>query len=271
MSPKATKKKSVRKKPDFREKSWYQVISPKSFNNQPIGEIVGLENTIIGRTIETSLFDFTNSFKDINLKLTFKVVSLNEEAKTCQSIFFGHSYSNDYIRSLIGRGTSKIQTIQNLTTKDKYIFRVTTICTTIKRARSSQQILIRKIMREILQEFAKSYNHEKFVKGMIYGEFQHQVQRIAKSIYPLSTATVVKSKLISIPEGGEDREVPDDNFEIVEIDIKRSRKSEIRRSERINVKKLARKSSNAQKKVAEEEINSDDIEEDLEPNEAKEV
>ena len=97
-------------------------------------------------------------------------------------------------------------------------------------------------MREILKEFAQSLNHEKFVRGMIYGEFQHQIRRIAKTIYPLSSSTVIKSKLISIPEGGEDKEVPDDEFEIVEVEVKRSRKSEMRRTERINVKKLVRKS-----------------------------
>ncbi len=245
MTPKARKKKD-----SFKEKNWYQVISPKSFKNIPIGEIIGSDNNIIGRVIETSLYDFTESYKDINLKLKFKVVSINEEASTCQTIFFGHSYSNDYVRGLVGRGTSKVQTITNLTTQDKYVYRVTTICTTIKRARSSQEILIRKIMSEILKKFAKSNNHEKFVKGIIYGEFQHQIQRIAKTIYPLSSSTVIKSKLISIPEGGEDREVPDDQFEIVDVEVKRSRKSEMRRTERINVKKLAQKST---KKVVAEE------------------
>ena len=246
MSQKARKKKPKVKKISFKDKDWYEVFSPKSFDNKSIGEIIGLENTIVGRTLETSLYDFTENFRDINLKLKFRIVSVNNEAKTCQSIFYGHAFSNDYVRSLIGRGTSKIQTIINLTTKDNYAFRVTTVCTTIKRARSSQQILIRKIMREILKEFAKSLNHEKFVRGMIYGEFQHQVRRIAKTIYPLSSSTVIKSKLISIPEGGEDKEVPDDEFEIVEVEVKRSRKSEMRRTERINVKKLARKSAQAQ-------------------------
>ena len=262
MSSKVAKKKSTRKKPDFRSKSWYEVIAPKAFNNKLIGEIIGNDNNILGRTIETSLFDFSGSFKDINLKMTFKIVSVNEESKTCQSIFFGHSYSNDYVRSLVGRGTSKVQTIQNLTTKDKYVFRVTTICTTIKRARSSQQILIRKIMNEILKEFAKSLNHEKFVKGMISGEFQHQVQRIAKTIYPLSNSTIIKSKVIAIPEGGEDKIVPDDKFDIVEIDVKRSRKSEIRRTERINVKKLARKSAPSNKKESDEKDKKENEEED---------
>lgn len=134
---------------------------------------------------------------------------------------------------------------------------------TIKRARSSQQILIRKIMNEILREFAKSLNHEKFIAGMIYGEFQNQIMRVAKTIYPLSNSVVIKSKLISIPEGGEDKEVPDDQFEIVEVEVPRSRKSEIKRSERINVKKLAQSKTvtPAPAPEVEEEITTEDSEE----------
>jgi hypothetical protein len=115
-------------------------------------------------------------------------------------------------------------------------------------------------MSEILKKFAKSHNHEKFVKGMIYGEFQHQIQRIAKTIYPLSNSTVVKSKLISIPEGGEDKEVPDDQFDIIDVEVQRSRKSEIRRTERINVKKFAQKSNRKNKKdeTSEDEEDKDE-------------
>ena len=108
-------------------------------------------------------------------------------------------------------------------------------------------------MREILREFANSLNHEKFISGVIYGEFQNQIQRVAKTIYPLSNSVIIKSKLISIPEGGEDKEIPDDQFEIVEVEVKRSRKSEIKRSERINVKKLAQTSSRSQRRTAKAE------------------
>lgn len=239
MSSKARKKKAKVKKVSFKDKSWFQIVTPKIFNYKPIGEVLGVEDNLIGRTIETLLFDFTQKYTDISLKLKFQVTDVNQEAKKCNTVFTGHEYTNDFIRSLIGRGSSKIQTILNLTTKDGFIYRITTICTTLKRARSSQIILIRKIMREILQEFARSINHEKFIAGVIYGEFQNQIQRVAKTIYPLSSCVIVKSKLISIPEGGEDTVIPDDQFEIVEVDVKRSRKSEIRRSERINVKKLA--------------------------------
>ena len=244
MSSRTKKKKIQGRKVSFKDKQWYEVITPKIFDFKPIGEISGFENNVVGRTLETLLFDFTHKYNDISLKLKFRIMAVNEEAKKCRSIFVGHQYTNDFIRSLIGRGSSKIQIILNLTTKDGYIFRVTTICTTLKRARNSQIVIIRKIMREILREFAVSLNHEKFVAGVIYGEFQTQIKRVAKTIYPLSNCVVVKSKLISIPAGGEDTETPDNQFEIVEVDVKRSRKSEIRRSERVNVKKLQPKKSN---------------------------
>ncbi len=241
MSSREKKKKLKGKKVSFKDKQWYEVVTPKTFDFKPIGEISGLENNLVGRTLETLLFDFTNKYSDISLKLKFRVKDHNKEAKKCNTIFVGHQYTNDFIRSLIGRGSSKIQIILNLTTKDEYVFRLTTVCTTLKRARNSQIVLIRKIMREILVEFAQSLNHEKFVAGVIYGEFETQIKRVAKTIYPLSNCVVVKSKLVSIPAGGEDKEIPDSQFEIVEVDVKRSRKSEIRRTERVNVKKLVKR------------------------------
>jgi hypothetical protein len=102
-------------------------------------------------------------------------------------------------------------------------------------------------MREILKELANSLNHEKFISGIVYGEFQNQIQRIAKTIYPLSSCTIIKSKLLFVPEGGEDREfVPqEEKYEIVEVDVQRTRKSDIKRTERINVKKFAQEKTKA--------------------------
>ncbi|MFX1365275.1 MAG: 30S ribosomal protein S3ae [Promethearchaeota archaeon] len=259
MSSKSRKKKPKVKKVKWADKKWITIYAPKIFNNKEIGEIIGLEDTIAGRTVENLLYDFTGKYSDISLKLLFKVSNLNFENGKADSIFYGHQYTSDFIRSLIGRGSSKIQIIKNLTTKDGYVFRVTGICTTIKRARSSQIELIRKIMDEVLREFASLYNHEKFIKAMISRELDNQIQRVAKTIYPLSNSVLIKSKIVSIPEGGEDKEIPDDEFDIVEVDIKRSRKSEIKRSERINVKKLWHPKSADEPVNAKVESNSKEI------------
>jgi len=250
MSQKVRKKKVRVKKVSFKDKSWFTLKAPKSFNFKEIGEISGFENNVIDRTIEILLYDITNSFSDINLKIKFKVIDVNPEANTCNTEFIGHVFTNDFVRSLIERGSSKIQIILNITTKDGYAYRLTTICTTIKRARSSQQILIRKIIKEILTEFGKSVDHEKFISGMVYGEFGKQIQRVAKTIYPLSNSSIIKSKLISVPEGGTDQVYisKEEDYDIVEVEVKRSRKSEIKRSERINVRKLAQTKPTPRKK-----------------------
>jgi len=268
MSQKARKKRVRVKKVSFKDKSWFALKAPKSFNFKEIGEIMGFENNVIGRTIEILLYDITNSFSDINLKIKFKVIDVNAETNNCNTMFIGHVFTNDFVRSLIERGSSKIQIILNIPTKDGYVYRLTTICTTIKRARSSQQILIRKIIREILNEFGKSVDHEKFISGMVYGEFSKQIQRVAKTVYPLSNSSIIKSKLVSIPEGGVDHVYisKDEDFEIVEVDVKRSRKSEIKRSERINVRKLAQTKPTPQKKEI-SDLNVPDISEEEEEEE----
>lgn len=262
MSQKTRKRKAKVKKVTFKEKNWYPVIAPKSFNFREIGEVIGLPNNLIGRTLEILLYDITDDYSDISLKLKFKISEINSDKGVCNSIFWGHQYTNDYVRSLIGRGSSKVQVILNLVTKDNWGFRLTIICTTIRRARSSQQIVIRKIIMEILREFAKNLNHEKFINGIIYHEFENQINRVAKTIYPLSNCSIIKSKIISIPEGGEDKEYisKEEEFDIVEVEVKRTRKSEIRRTERINVAKLA-KSKTASAEVSTSEVNDSETEE----------
>lgn len=259
-----------KKKDPYKDKSWYSVIAPKSFDNEEIGQIIGSEGNIIDRTLDTLLFDFTSDYDDINLKLKFRITDVNETAKQCNSVFMGHEYTSDYVRSLVGSNASKIQIIKNFTTKDKFKYRLTGVCVTIKKARSSQVRIIRKIMYDILNEFAKSLNHEKFVRGMIKGEFGRQIQRISKTIYPLSSSTIIKSKLVNIPEGGEDTVVPDEEFDVVEVDVPRIRKSDIKRTERINVRKYSQKGRRRKKKkeTKEEEKEEDvDVEEEIEEKE----
>jgi ribosomal protein S3AE len=45
------KKKAKIKKVSYKDKNWYEVIAPKSFNFKPIGEIIGVENSIQNRTV----------------------------------------------------------------------------------------------------------------------------------------------------------------------------------------------------------------------------
>jgi len=262
-------KRERRKTDTWREKTWYDVYAPKSFKNQYIGKIVGKNpDFILNRTIETLLYDFTGDFHDITTVLRFRVIKV--EGNSCETYLVGHQLTKDFIRSLIRKGVSKVQMINNYKTVDNYIYRITSACTTIKKARSSQIVTIRRIIDDILNSFARDLKHEKFIRGMIYGEFSHQMKRVAKTIFPLFEAVIIKSKLISSPSL-EDQEAPpkEEDFEIVEPEIRRTVKSQIARAKRVNVQKLtykkqrAEKMKSAQKEKVEQEVSDKKIEENI--------
>jgi len=239
----------------FKEKIWYDVYAPKSFKELYIGKVIGKSpDYILNRTIENLLFDFTGDYKDISTVLRFKII--NVEGERCETYLVGHNMTKDYVRSLIRKGISKVQIINNYKTADNFVYRITSVCTTIGKARSSQILTIRKLMDEIIKTFANDLRHEKFVRGMIYGEFSSQIKRVAKTIYPLHEAIIMKSKLISAPEMVDVEGPPkEEEFEIVEPDIKRTVKSQIARTKRVNVQKLAyKKQQKAQREEKKEEL-----------------
>lgn len=201
MSAKGKKGRTTRKVVDsWKEKSWFDVYAPKSFKEAYIGQIpaIGNEN-VMGRVVETLLYDFTDDFKHTHIKLRFKVVEVN--GQRCETRFVGHELTRDYVRALIHRGSSRIDGIFNYKTADGFVYRVSAFCVTKRRAKGSQQKTIRKIIYEVLNELAKSSKHSKFVRGMIYGQYAQNLAKLVKNIYPLKECQIRKSKLVSTPEG----------------------------------------------------------------------
>ncbi|MEM3553756.1 MAG: 30S ribosomal protein S3ae, partial [Candidatus Bathyarchaeia archaeon] len=113
--------KKVRDK--WRSKVWYTVVAPPYFGNVELGAIPADEpEKLIGRVMEATLYDITGDFSHQYLKLYFQITQV--EGKTARTMFKGHEYSRDYLRSLVRRRTTKVDGIFNVSTKDGYRFRV---------------------------------------------------------------------------------------------------------------------------------------------------
>ncbi|MHA1518913.1 MAG: 30S ribosomal protein S3ae [Promethearchaeota archaeon] len=220
MSSKARKAKRGRGKTidSWKSKLWYEVYAPKAFKEAFLGEIPSsTPDTLVGRTIEILLYDLTKNFKHTTIKLKFKIVEVN--GNRCTTIFWGHELTRDFIRSLIHRGSSRIDGIFTYTTADGVVYRVSTFVVTRRRAKKTQKLTIRKIIHDVMQEFAKNMTHEKFIQGIIYGKFALNIKKIAKTIYPLKECQIRKVKVLSIPEGITDNIVLDDQEEFDEIEL----------------------------------------------------
>ncbi len=208
----------------WKTKQWYEVYAPKSFKEVFIGNIPSSSpDSIPGRVLEYLLSDLTGKIQHHHIKVKFKIVGLT--GNRCQSRYFGHEFTRDAVRSMIMRGTSCITGIFNFTTTDNFKYRVTTMIITRKRAKNSQQKTIRKIIYEVLNEYAKNTKHEMFIKGLLFGKYAENIRKIAKSIYPLRKCEIVKAKVIQFPAGVEDTEMGEDEGEDVQIQLKEHGKS----------------------------------------------
>jgi len=190
---------SRRVRDKWRAKSWYTVVSPPYFGNVELGLVpAGDPSKLIGRVVESTLYDITNDFSHQYLKMYFQIIDV--DGKTAKTIFKGHEYSRDYLRSLVRRRTTRVDGIFNVTTKDGYKLRVAVCAFTLTRIKTSQESAIRKIMQKIVEEKAAQLTFDEFVQEAVLGKIASDIYNEAKKIAPLRHVGVRKSKLLYRPE-----------------------------------------------------------------------
>ena len=192
----SSKSKRVRDK--WRGKAWYMVVAPPFFGNVELGELPAEEpEQLIGRIVEATLYDITSDFSHQYLKMFFQINEL--DGKTARTLFKGHEYSRDYLRSLVRRRTTKVDGLFNLITKDGYKLRVAMSALTLSRIKTSQEKLIRDIMEKTINEKAAALTMDQFVQEMVLGKIASDVYNQAKKVAPLRHVGIRKSKLIAQP------------------------------------------------------------------------
>lgn len=191
-------KKRGRTKDKWRDKKWYSVVSPPYFGGVDLGAIPADDpSKLIGRIVDGTLYDITNDFAHQYLKLYFRIENL--EGKTAQTIFKGHEYSRDYLRSLVRRRTTRVDGIFNIITKDNYGLTLAASVFTLSRIKTSQEHEIRTIMSKIIKEKASNLTFDQFVQELVLGKIASDIYNESKKISPLRHVGVRKSKLTSQP------------------------------------------------------------------------
>lgn len=179
-------------------KEWYDISSPAYFGGKMIASVpASSAENMIGRTIEATLYDITGDFSQQHVKLYFQVTRL--KGTDADTVFKGHEYTGDYLRSLVRRGNTRIDSIVNLTTKEGYNLRVSVVAFSVLRVRKSQILSVRKIMRRILHEKAETLFFDQFVQEAVLGKIASDIYNEAKKIIPLRHTGIRKSKLLSYP------------------------------------------------------------------------
>jgi small subunit ribosomal protein S3Ae len=171
------------------------VTSPPYFGNTELGSVPAAETEkLIGRTVDSTLYDITGDFSHQYLKMYFQINEV--DGKTAHTIFKGHEYSRDYLRSLVRRRTTKIDGLFKVLTKDGYNLRVAISAFTLSRVKTSQEKAIRAIMTRIIKGKAAVLTMDQFAQEMVLGKIASDIYNDAKKIAPLRHVGIRGSKLM---------------------------------------------------------------------------
>jgi small subunit ribosomal protein S3Ae len=185
-----------RVKDKWREKKWVTVNAPDSFNNVPIAYIpITDDENAQGRVLEVTLYDILKGDPSQHqYKMYFQLDKVdNDKAST---IFKRFEYSKEFLRSLVRRGSSKINFIIDAKTKDGFVFRIKVIALTHRQLNTSRKHDLRLIARDIINKTVPEMEIDQFVQATCYGKINSDIMAATKKVIRIRHIGLEKVKLI---------------------------------------------------------------------------
>ena len=194
-------RKSRKIKDKWKEKKWVHVIAPDSFNNITLGYVpITSDENAKGRILEVTLWDILKGDPSQHqYKIYFQVDSI--EDKKAKTIFKRFEYSKEFLRSLVRRGSSKINFVMDIETKDHYIFRIKVMALTHRQLNTSRQHQLRLIAQDVIKKTVPSMDIDGFVQATSYGKINSDIMSAAKKVIKLRHVGLEKVKLIKTAKG----------------------------------------------------------------------
>jgi small subunit ribosomal protein S3Ae len=185
-----------RVKDKWREKRWVSVTAPDSFNNIPIAYVpITDDENAVGRVLEVTLFDILKGDPSQHqYKIYFQIDKVNGDKAS--TIFKRYEYSKEFLRSLVRRGSSKINFIIDIKTKDGYIFRIKVLALTHRQLNTSRQHALRVIARDVINKTIPEMTIDQFVQATCYSKINSDIMAAFKKVIKVRHVGLEKVKLI---------------------------------------------------------------------------
>ena len=189
-----------RVKDKWREKRWVTVNAPDSFNNVPIAYVpITDEENAAGRVLEVTLYDILKGDPSQHqYKIYFQINKVDGEKAS--TIFKRFEYSKEFLRSLVRRGSSKINFIIDIKTKDGYIFRIKVIALTHRQLNTSRKHALRLIARDVINNTVPQMTIDQFVQATCYSKINSDIMAAFKKVIRVRHVGLEKVKLIRTAE-----------------------------------------------------------------------
>ena len=185
-----------RVKDKWREKRWVTLHAPDSFNNIDLGYIpITDDENAAGRVIEKTLWDILKGDPSQHqYKLYFQINKVDGDKAL--TIFKRWEYSKEFLRSLVRRGSSKINFMIDIKTKDGYIFRMKIIALTHRQLNTSRKHALRLIAKDVIEKTVPDMTIDQFVQATCYSKINSDLMAAFKKVIRVRHVGLEKVKLI---------------------------------------------------------------------------
>ena len=189
-----------RVKDKWREKKWVTVSAPDSFNNVPIAYVpITDDKNAPGRVLEVTLYDILKGDPSQHqYKMYFQINKVEGDKAT--TIFKRYEYSKEFLRSLIRRGSSRINFIIDIKTKDGFVFRIKVLALTHRQLNTSRKHALRLIARDVINNTIPQMTVDQFVQATCYSKINSDIMAAFKKVIRVRHVGLEKVKLIRTAE-----------------------------------------------------------------------
>jgi len=189
-------RKTRKIKDKWKEKKWITVLAPDSFNNIPVAYIpITNDKVAIERVIEVTLFDILKGDPSQHqYKLFFKIDKVTGEKAT--TIFKRYEYAKEFLRSLIRRGSSRINFIIDVKTKDGHIFRIKILILSHRELNTSRKRALRLEAKKQIEKIVPHMTIDEFTQAACYGKINSDIMAAIKKIIHVRHVGLEKVKLL---------------------------------------------------------------------------
>ena len=175
-------RKTRKIKDKWKEKRWIRVLAPDSFNNIPVAYVpITSDKTAPGRVVEVTLFDILKGDPSQHqYKLFFQINKVSEDKAT--TIFKRYEYSKEFLRSLIRRGSSRINFVIDTKTKDGFLFRIKVLTLSHRELNTSRKRALRLEAKKQIEKIVPQMTIDEFAQAACYGKINSDIMSSTKKI-----------------------------------------------------------------------------------------
>ena len=175
-------------------------MAPDSFNNVPVAYVpITNDETAIGRVVEVTLFDILKGDPSQHqYKLFFQINKVTDEKAS--TIFKRYEYSKEFLRSLIRRGSSRINFIIDVRTKDGHTYRIKILTLCHRELNTSRKRALRLEAKKQIEKIVPQMTIDEFAQAACYGKINSDIMAATKKIIRVRHVGLEKVKLLKTAE-----------------------------------------------------------------------